>query len=220
MPLAIVLVSGGLDSCVTAAIAALDRELAFLHLSYCQRTQERELQAFAAIADHYRVKQRLVVNLSYLQQIGGTSLIDANLSIPQDHGDPAQIPTTYVPFRNANILSIGVAWAEAIAAQDIFIGAHEAATLYPDCRREFFAAYNRMIALGTRPHNRIQVQTPLIALEKTAIVRRGIELNAPLHLTWSCYQNQERACGRCHSCRLRRQGFQSTGIEDPVPYED
>jgi 7-cyano-7-deazaguanine synthase len=220
MPLAIVLVSGGLDSCVVAATAALDHDLAFLHLSYGQRTQERERQAFAAIADHYQVEQRLAVDVSYMQQIGGSSLIDRDLPVPVEHEDTASIPTTYVPFRNANILGIGVAWAETIAARDVFIGAHEIGAAYPDCRQVFFAAYNQMVAAGTRPNHPIQVQTPLIDLDKTAIVRRGLELRAPLHLTWSCYQNQEKACGRCHSCQLRLQGFRAAGLEDPVTYEE
>ena len=220
MSLAIVLVSGGLDSCVAAATAALDHELAFLHLSYRQRTQERELRAFAAIADHYQVEQRLVVDVSYMQQIGATSLIDRDLPVPAEHEEPSQIPTTYVPFRNANILGIGVAWAEVIEARDVYIGAHEIDAAYPDCRQVFFAAYNKMIAAGTRPDRRIQVQTPLIELDKTAIIRRGMKLGAPLHLTWSCYQNEDRACGRCHSCRLRLQGFRAAGIEDSLAYEE
>ena len=219
MSLAIVLISGGLDSCVAAAIAALDHDLAFLHLSYGQRTQERERQAFNAIADYYQVKQRLSVDVSYMRQIGGSSLIDPNLPVPVEHLDTEGIPTTYVPFRNANILGIGVAWAETIEAGHVFIGAHEVDAAYPDCRKSFFAAYNEMVATATCPDRSIQVQTPLIALDKSAIIRRGLELHAPLHLTWSCYQNQEKACGRCHSCQLRRRGFRKAGLEDPLLYE-
>jgi len=215
-PLAVVLVSGGLDSCVAAAIAAGRGEAAFLHLNYRQRTEARELAAFAAIADHYRVERRLVVDLSFLQQIGGSSLIDPALPIPEE--DTKGVPSTYVPFRNANLLGIGVAWAEALGASRVYIGAHEEESQYPDCRAAFFAAYNEMIALGTRPGAGIRVETPLIGLDKGGIVRRGAELGAPLHLTWSCYGRGDRACGRCHSCRLRLAGFARAGLTDPIPY--
>ncbi|MCC7265648.1 MAG: 7-cyano-7-deazaguanine synthase QueC [Candidatus Latescibacteria bacterium] len=216
MTSAIVLVSGGLDSCVAAAIAAARGEVAFLHLNYRQRTEGRELQAFGAIADHYRVQRRLVVDVSFLQQIGGSSLIDPGLPVPE--GETEGVPSTYVPFRNANLLGIGVAWAEVLGADRVYIGAHEEESQYPDCRAGFFAAYNQMIALGTRPGSGIRVETPLIALDKGAIVRRGAELGAPLHLTWSCYQREDRACGRCHSCRLRLEGFARAGLTDPIPY--
>lgn len=215
-PLAIVLVSGGLDSCVAAAIAAADHEPAFLHLNYRQRTERRELEAFAQIAAHYRVERRLVVDVAYLQQVGGSSLIDPELPVPEGEGQG--VPSTYVPFRNANLLAIGVAWAEALGAHPVYIGAHQQESLYPDCRREFFAAYNRMIEAGTRPNSGIRVETPLLELDKAAIIRRGAELGAPLHLTWSCYQRQDRACGRCHSCRLRLEGFARAGVPDPIPY--
>ncbi|MBI2505497.1 MAG: 7-cyano-7-deazaguanine synthase QueC [Candidatus Latescibacteria bacterium] len=213
---AIALVSGGLDSCVAAAIAADRGEVAFLHLNYRQRTERRELEAFAAIADHYQVGRRLVVEVSYLQQIGGSSLIDPALPVPE--GETEGVPSTYVPFRNANLLGVAVAWAEVLGARRVYIGAHEEESQYPDCRAAFFAAYNRMIAQGTRPGARIRVETPLIALDKGAIVRRGVELGAPLHLTWSCYQREDQACGRCHSCRLRLDGFARAGLPDPIPY--
>jgi 7-cyano-7-deazaguanine synthase len=215
-PLAVVLVSGGLDSCVAAAIALGRGEAAFLHLNYRQRTEARELEAFSAIADHYQVACRLVVDVSYLQQIGGSSLIDPSLPVPE--GDAEGVPSTYVPFRNANLLGIGVAWAEVLEARGVYVGAHEQESLYPDCRASFFAAYNEMIAQGTRPGAGIRVETPLIGLDKGAIVRRGAALGAPLHLTWSCYRRGDRACGRCHSCRLRLEGFARAGIPDPIPY--
>lgn len=216
--LSVILVSGGLDSCVTAAIAAQDHCLAFLHLNYRQRTEQRELRAFADLVAHFRVEQRLIVDVSFMQQIGGTSLIDAALPIPEDEPDGSQVPSTYVPFRNANLLGIAVAWAEVIGAADIYIGAHQEESAYPDCRREFFAAYDRMIAVGARPGHSPRVRVPLIDMDKAAIVRRGVELDAPFQLTWSCYQRQDLACGRCHSCRLRRRGFRTTGIPDPLPY--
>lgn len=221
LPPAIVLVSGGLDSCVTAALAALDHKLAFLHLNYRQRTERRELRAFAEIAAHYEVDRRLVVDVSYMKQIGTTSLIDHDIPVPEGASALQEsVPSTYVPFRNANILGIGVAWAEATGARDVFIGAHEAETVYPDCRRQFFAAYNRMIATCVPPQNPIQVRTPLLALDKAAIIRRGLELSAPLHLTWSCYQDEEKACGRCRSCILRQRGFRAAGVEDPASCAD
>lgn len=217
-PLAVVLVSGGLDSCVAAAIATQDRRLAFLHLNYRQRTEARELRAFEDLADHFQVSQRLAVDLSFMAQIGGSSLVDPGLPIPEEEDDEDQAPSTYVPFRNANLLGIAVAWAEVIGAVDIFIGAHEEESVYPDCRLGFFSAYNRTITAGTRPDSQIQVRTPLIAMDKAAIVRTGLELGAPLQLTWSCYQRSDLACGRCHSCRLRLRAFHHLGAEDPIPY--
>lgn len=216
MSLAIVLVSGGIDSCVTAAIAARRARLAFLHLRYRQRTEGREFAAFSALADYFQVETRLVVDVEYMRQIGGSSLIDATQPIPEEDED--DLPTTYVPFRNANLLGVAVAWAEVIGAADIYIGAHEAESPYPDCRREFFAAYERMVAAGTGPQTQVCIQTPLIDWDKAAIVRCGLALAAPLHLTWSCYQHPDRACGRCTSCRRRRAGFRRAGAPDPLPY--
>ncbi|NKB70159.1 MAG: 7-cyano-7-deazaguanine synthase QueC [Candidatus Latescibacteria bacterium] len=216
-PLAVVLVSGGLDSCVAAALAHRHHRLAFLHLNYRQRTEARELAAFNALADFFQIDHRLVVDVSYMRQIGGSSLIDLDMAVPtQERSD--QIPTTYVPFRNANILGIGVAWAEVLQARPVFIGAHQADNQYPDCRASFFAAYNAAIAQGTNPDSGIEVRTPLIDLDKGGIIRLGLSLQAPLHLTWSCYQSQQKACGQCLSCRLRLQGFAQAGVKDPAPY--
>lgn len=217
MNLGIALVSGGLDSCVAAASAARQIELAFLHLNYRQRTEKRELAAFEKLADHFQVQKRLVVDVSYMRQIGGSSLIDEALPVPEGETE-GDLPSTYVPFRNANLLGIAVAWAEVIGASEIFIGAHEEESVYPDCRRTFFAAYERMVSAGTGPNAHIRIRTPLIDLDKAAIIRRGLELDAPLHLTWSCYQSEELACGRCMSCRLRLEGFRRAGVEDPIPY--
>lgn len=217
MNLGIVLTSGGLDSCVTAAIAASEVELAFLHLNYRQRTEARELAAFYALADHFHVEERLVVDVAYMHQIGGSSLVDTNIAVAREDNDDG-LPSTYVPFRNANLLGIAVAWAEVIGATSIYIGAHEEESNYPDCRNEFFKTYERMIAVGTGPQTHIRLLTPLIELDKSAIIRQGLTLAAPLHLTWSCYQNEQVACGRCTSCRLRLQGFRRNGVEDPIPY--
>jgi len=217
--LAVVLVSGGMDSCVTAAIANSQYEMAFLHLNYAQRTEKRELQAFQAIADYYRVQQRLVVNLDHLKYIGGSSLTDRNIQVPKADIHRKEIPTSYVPFRNANLLSIAVSWGEVIRAKKIFIGAvEEDSSGYPDCRKEFYQAFNKVIDLGTKPDTDIEIIAPIIDLAKFQIVKKGIELNAPLHLTWSCYQREDLACGECDSCVLRLRGFDYAGEADPIPY--
>ena len=217
--LGIVLVSGGLDSCVTAAVAGRDHETAFLHVNYGQRTEERELRAFHAIADHYGVARRLVTDIGYLKMIGGSSLVDPSMPIETAPSASQDIPSTYVPFRNAHLLAIAASWAEAIGASAIFIGAVEQDSAgYPDCRPPFFHAFSRLVREGTRPGTRITINTPVINLRKKEIVLLGKKLNAPLQLTWSCYQNSERACGLCSSCLLRLKGFQEAGISDPIPY--
>ncbi len=222
--IAVVLVSGGLDSCVTAAIAhSLGYELAFLHLNYGQRTERRELKAFHDIADFYGVKKRLVVNIEHLKLIGGSSLTDENIPVEKANLKRKEIPASYVPFRNANILSIAVSWAEVLGASKIFIGAvEEDSSGYPDCRKEFYRAFNEVIRLGTKAGvegRPIEIVTPVIDMKKFEIVKKGVELGAPLHLTWSCYQNEDVACGICDSCAFRLRGFQLAGIEDPIPYE-
>src|SRR5437868_7994900 len=203
--LAICLVSGGMDSCVTAAIAKEENEeLAFLHISYAQRTEARERRAFEDLADHYGVASQLVASIEYLKQIGGSSLTDQTIEVAEANLNSRGIPTSYVPFRNSHLLSIAASWAEVIGAQRIYIGAvAEDSSGYPDCRPEFYAAFQRTIDLGTKPETRIEIVTPVISLRKSEIIKRGIELGAPLHLTWSCYQAEERACGRCDSCGLR-----------------
>ena len=217
---AIVLVSGGMDSCVTAAIAAKENdELAFLHISYGQRTEARERRAFNEIADHCGVKDRLDVSIEYLARIGGSSLTDASMEVAEGDIESKEIPTSYVPFRNANMLAIATSWAEVIGATGIYIGAvAEDSSGYPDCRTEFYEAFQKTIDTGTKPETRISVRTPIIELSKAEIVRKGIELGAPLHLTWSCYRSEDLACGTCDSCALRLRGFERAGVEDPIPY--
>jgi 7-cyano-7-deazaguanine synthase len=218
--IAIVLVSGGMDSCVTAAIAREAYTPAFLHVNYGQRTERRELKAFMDIADYYGVTRRLAVSIEHLSVIGGSSLTDALIEVQTANLDRREIPTSYVPFRNAHLLSIGVSWGEVIGAEKIFIGAVEDdSSGYPDCREEFYSAFNEVIRRGTKPETAIEIVTPIIHLNKAGIVKKGVEIGAPLHLTWSCYQNEERACGVCDSCALRLRGFQLAGIEDPLPYE-
>jgi 7-cyano-7-deazaguanine synthase len=231
--LAVVLMSGGMDSCVTAAIANQEYRLAFLHVNYGQRTEARELQAFNEIAAFYKAEKRLSVNLEHLKVIGGSSLTDENIPIPEIDSSrsastgalsstpsPSSIPSTYVPFRNAHLLSIATSWAEVIGARKIFIGAvEEDSSGYPDCRETFYQAFNKVIEMGTKPDTQVAIVTPLIHMKKSEIVKKGKALGAPFHLTWSCYQNSERACGRCESCALRLKGFRAAGLTDPIPYE-
>src|SRR5215471_14929246 len=218
---AVVLMSGGMDSCVTAAIAAGDYEITALHASYGQRTERRELQCFHAIADHFSVERRLAVRLDHFSAIGGSSLTDSSLTIRKADLSSNEIPNTYVPFRNAHFLSVATSWAEVLGATRIFIGAvWEDSSGYPDCRPEYYEAFNRVIRAGTRPSSDITIETPLIHLSKHEIVRQGISLGAPFHLTWSCYRDSDVACGVCDSCALRLRAFQEAGIDDPIPYSN
>jgi 7-cyano-7-deazaguanine synthase len=218
--LAVVLVSGGMDSCVTAAIANKENdELALLHVSYGQRTEVRERRAYDEIAEFYNVKKRFAVSVEYLSKIGGSSLTDEKIKVSFADLESKEIPTSYVPFRNAHLLTIAASWAEVIGAGRIYIGAvSEDSSGYPDCRPEFFTAFQKTIEVGTKPQTKIEIRTPVIDLRKSEIVERGLELKAPLHLTWSCYQNTDFACGCCDSCSLRLRGFAEAGILDPIPY--
>jgi 7-cyano-7-deazaguanine synthase len=218
-PLAIVLASGGMDSCVTTAIANVDYRLAMLHVGYGQRTEARELRAFNAVADFYEAEHRLVCRLDHLKQIGGSSLTDAKIAVEAANLERSGIPSSYVPFRNAHFISIAVSWGEVLGAHKIFVGAvAEDSSGYPDCRPEYYAAFNRVISAGTKPETHLELVTPVIDLRKSEIVRRGRELGAPFELTWSCYQGQEAACGICDSCALRLRAFEEVGLEDPLPY--
>jgi 7-cyano-7-deazaguanine synthase len=208
-----------MDSCVTTAIAAQEYEPAMLHVSYGQRTQGREQRAFEAIADHYGVSRRLVITIEHLRMIGGSSLTDPGIAVTPARLDAPGIPTSYVPFRNANLLAAAVSWAEVLGARALFVGAvEEDSSGYPDCRRSFFDAFEAVIREGTRPGTDLRIITPVIGSTKREIVLRGVELGAPLHLTWSCYQREDLACGECDSCALRLRGFARAGIEDPLPY--
>lgn len=218
-PVGIILVSGGMDSCVTAAIAAVECRAAFLHVNYGQRTEQRELKAFHDIADAYNVADRLVVSIEHLKLIGGSSLTDHRIEVQTADLSRNGIPTSYVPFRNAHMLSIAVSWGEVIGAERIYIGAvEEDSSGYPDCREEFYRAFNEVIRTGTKPETRIEIHTPIIHLTKAEILRRGLSLKAPLHLTWSCYQREDLACGVCDSCALRLRAFRQIGVEDPISY--
>lgn len=218
--LAVCLVSGGMDSCVTAAIAHEENDsLAFLHVSYGQRTEKRERRAFEELADFYQVKHRLAVSIDYLTRIGGSSLTDQAILISDADSGAAGIPASYVPFRNAHLLSIATSWAEVIGAGSIYIGAvAEDSSGYPDCRPEFYEAFQQVISIGTRPETVVEIRTPVIGLRKSEIVQRAGELGAPLELTWSCYRADYVACGKCDSCALRLRAFRQAGVPDPIPY--
>ncbi|MBK35866.1 MAG: 7-cyano-7-deazaguanine synthase QueC [Gemmatimonadetes bacterium] len=217
--LAVVLLSGGLDSCVTAAVAAQSCDLALLHLSYGQRTEAREVRSFKAIADHYDVSKarRLCVEARFLERVGGSALTNSAIAVPEANLDSPSIPITYVPFRNAHLISLGVSWAEVLSADAVYIGVvEEDSSGYPDCREDFCRAFEKAIDLGTRPETRIRLETPLIHKSKADIVSLGVSLQAPLDLTWSCYSDNDRPCGRCESCSLRARAFGQAGVQDPI----
>jgi 7-cyano-7-deazaguanine synthase len=209
-----------MDSCVTAAIAkAENTEIAFLHVSYGQRTERRERRAFNDIADFYGVEKRLDVSIAYLARIGGSSLTDESIEVTEANLESAEIPTSYFAFRNANMLAIATSWAEVLGAGAIYIGAvAEDSSGYPDCRPEFYEAFEKTIEKGTRPETIIKIKTPIIHLSKAEIVSRGIALGAPLELSWSCYRSEDLACGTCDSCALRLRGFARAEASDPIAY--
>ncbi len=208
-----------MDSCVTAAIAALEHRLAFLHANYGQRTEARELACFERLAAHFEVEARLALDFPALGQIGGSSLTDPRIPVRQGPPELGSLPSSYVPFRSALLLSAAASWAELLGAGSIYVGAvWEDSSGYPDCRPDFYAAFERAIELGTRPETQIRIVTPVIGMSKTEIVRRGLELRAPFEMTWSCYQGEARACGGCESCLLRLRGFAGAGAVDPIPY--
>ena len=218
--IAVIAVSGGLDSCVTAAIAKQEFELAFAHFNYRQRTEKRELKAFNDLADFFNVDKKLIVDISHLSEIGGSSLTDKKIEVSPADLLSKEIPTSYVPFRNANILAACVSWAEVLKAKAVFIGAvQEDSSGYPDCRADFFSAFEKMVQLGTKPSTCLEIKTPIINLTKKKIIKLGMELKAPFHLTWSCYKSEDKACGVCDSCALRLQGFKQAGFEDNILYD-
>ena len=219
-PLAVVLMSGGMDSTVCTAIATHEGcEVAGLHVQYGQRTQERELYSFQRVCDHYSISRRLVVDISHLAAIGGSSLTDPSMPVSDAALHATHIPTSYVPFRNANILAIATSWAEILGAERLYIGAvQDDSSGYPDCREEFFNAFQTVIITGTKPGNMLRIHTPVIHDSKENIVRRGLSLNVPFEHTWSCYRSIDVACGTCDSCALRLRGFERAGVKDPLEY--
>ncbi|MBZ5507679.1 MAG: 7-cyano-7-deazaguanine synthase QueC [Acidobacteriia bacterium] len=218
-PRSVVLLSGGMDSCVCAALAARDSDAAALHISYGQRTEERERLSFERICDRLGIKRRLAIRNEIFSAIGGSALTDSGIDVPEagDHIG-AGIPVTYVPFRNAHFLAAAVSWAEVLEAEKIYIGAVEQdSSGYPDCRPAYYRAFNAVVKEGTR-EGKIEVVTPLISLRKAEIIKLGLELGAPFDLTWSCYSREDKACGVCESCVLRLCAFVEAGAEDPIPY--
>lgn len=216
----IVLVSGGLDSLVTAGIAAKESdEIYFLHCNYSQRTEKRERQSFRDICDFFKPKEILEADIDYLAKIGGSSLTDTNISVKDFHGE-AEVPDSYVPFRNAHLVAIGVSWAEVIGANRIYIGAvEEDSSGYPDCRESFYKSLNQTISLGTKDDTKIEIHTPIIHKRKSETIKIGNEMGIPLELSWSCYKNDDKACGKCDSCHLRIESFKEAGLQDPIEYE-
>lgn len=226
---AVVLLSGGMDSCVCAALAARDYSAAAVHVSYGQRTEERERRSFESICDWLGIRDRLLVRNEALRAIGGSALTDSRIAVPEAvipeaqvaaNSASASVSVTYVPFRNAHFLAVAVSWAEVLGAEKVYIGAVEPdSSGYPDCRPEYYRAFNEVVKTGTKDGT-IRVVTPLIAMHKAEIVRLGLELHAPFDLTWSCYQCEDRACGVCDSCVLRQRAFREAGTEDPIPYAE
>ncbi len=219
---AVLCLSGGMDSCVCAALAARDHEVYAVHFSYGQRTEGRELKSAREIARLVGAKEFLHLQMDLFRHIGGSALTDATIDVPDAATDESQIgseiPVTYVPFRNAHFLSAAVSWAEVLGAERVMIGAVEQdSSGYPDCRPAYYAAFNELIRQGTK-EGCIQVETPLIALRKSEIVRLGVELGAPFHVSWSCYSGEREACGVCESCALRLRAFREAGTADPIPY--
>ena len=215
---AVVLLSGGMDSCVCAALAARDHDTAAVHISYGQRTEERERQSFLAICRRLDIHDKLIVRNEALRAIGGSALTDEAIAVPEAEEVGHGVPVTYVPFRNAHFLAVAVSWAEVLGAEKVYIGAVEPdSSGYPDCRPAYYKAFNEVVKAGTRD-GRIEIVTPLIAMRKAEIVRLGLELGAPLDLTWSCYSREDQACGVCDSCGLRLRAFEAAGVNDPIPY--
>jgi len=215
---AIVLLSGGMDSCVCATLAARDHDAAAVHISYGQRTEERERQSFLAISQRLNIHDKLMVRNEALRAIGGSALTDEEIEVPTSDAVGQSIPVTYVPFRNAHFLAVAVSWAEVLGATKIYIGAVEPdSSGYPDCRPAYYEAFNEVVRTGTKD-GKIEIVTPLIAMRKAEIVRLGLELGAPFDLTWSCYSREDQACGTCDSCVLRQRAFEAAGVKDPIPY--
>ncbi|HTS37770.1 MAG TPA: 7-cyano-7-deazaguanine synthase QueC [Candidatus Solibacter sp.] len=215
---AVILLSGGMDSCVCAALAVRDHLAAAVHVSYGQRTEERERNSFLAICRRLGIRDQLLVRNEALRAIGGSALTDEGIAVPDAELIGQDIPVTYVPFRNAHFLAVAVSWAEVLGASQVYIGAVEPdSSGYPDCRPAYYEAFNQVVKAGTKDGN-IRIVTPLIAMRKVEIVRLGLELGAPFDLTWSCYSREDQACGVCDSCLLRLRAFEAAGVQDPIPY--
>lgn len=221
-PKAVVCLSGGMDSCVCATLAARDYDVYAVHFSYGQRTEARELRSAQEIARIVGVRELMPLTMDLFRRIGGSALTDMSIAIPDAPAEEAaigmEVPVTYVPFRNAHFLSAAVSWAEVLGAKTVFIGAVEQdSSGYPDCRPAYYDAFNELIRLGTKEGD-IRVTTPLIGMRKSEIVQLGVELGAPFHVSWSCYGGEQEACGVCESCVLRLRAFREAGAVDPIEY--
>ena len=215
---AVVLLSGGMDSSVCASLAVRDHDAAAVHVSYGQRTEERERQSFLSICQRLKIRNKLMVRNEALGLIGGSALTDDSIAVPDSQSVGHGVPVTYVPFRNAHFLAVAVSWAEVLGAGKVYIGAVEPdSSGYPDCRPAYYKAFNEVVKAGTKDGT-IEIVTPLIAMRKAEIVRLGLELGAPFDLTWSCYKREDQACGMCDSCMLRLRAFEATGVHDPISY--
>lgn len=216
----LILISGGMDSAVCAGIASKNSKQQFgLHINYGQRTEARELKAFNDICNHYKFADKKIVDIGYLAEIGGSSLTDRKINVSNGDLDSKEVPSSYVPFRNANILAIAVAWAEVLSAEEIYIGAmEEDSSGYPDCRASFFKSFEQTIELGTRPETNISIRTPIINKKKSEIIKLGMQISVPFEKTWSCYKSEDIACGRCDSCLLRLRGWKEAELTDPIKY--
>jgi 7-cyano-7-deazaguanine synthase len=219
--ISVVLLSGGMDSTLTAAIACQESdEVAAIHFNYRHRTERRELKAFQDISEKLGIAKRLVVDAEVLRNIGGSSLTDTMIPVSKADLAATNIPSSYVPFRNGTFLSIAAGWAESFGAERIYIGAvEEDSSGYPDCRKIFFDQFEKAINLGTKPETTIRIITPVIVMKKSEIVKKSLSIGAPLELTWSCYKSEDEACGECDSCALRLRGFELAGAVDPIPYK-
>ena len=217
---AVVILSGGMDSTTAAFLAKKQGfDIIPLHFNYGQRTEKRELKAFNDICDYLGIENKYIIDIPFFKQIGASALVDESISVPTDGIKPG-IPITYVPFRNGIFLSIAAAVAEKEKAKAIFIGVvEEDSSGYPDCREEFILNIQNAINSGTKPETNITIKTPLIHLKKEDIVKEALKAGVPLELTWSCYKEEDKACGVCDSCRLRLKGFEKAGVKDPIVYK-
>ncbi len=219
MKKAVCIISGGMDSALGAKIAQIEGyELIALHFNYGQRTEKRELKSFRKIVKKLNCLESYEIDLDFFKQIGASALTDSSLEVPID-GVEDGVPITYVPFRNGIFLSIATAIAEKHGAEALFIGVvEEDSSGYPDCRDSYIKSMEESINLGTKDETKLEIKMPLVHLQKSEIVKKSIELGVPLEDTWSCYQNEDRACGICDSCRLRLNGFEKAGVKDPIAY--
>lgn len=219
MKKALCIMSGGMDSTLVAYIMrSRGYEIVALHFNYGQRTVAKELEAYRAICDALGVDEKYEIDLDFFKTIGASALTDYSIDVPTAGVEPG-VPVTYVPFRNGIFLSIATAIAEKEGCSRIAIGVvEEDSSGYPDCRESFIDAFERAANLGTKETTALTIERPLVSLKKSQIVSEALKLNVPLHLTWSCYQSEEKACGVCDSCRLRLRGFEQSGVKDPIPY--